>query len=88
MSDELLITRDVLERLARLAEPVNRDLLAAVCGEFGDDCAATLFVLALGMALGSALKVIPRGDCAPDGLTQLFAVIDVPFSLEAKGRVQ
>jgi len=87
MSEKLMIDHDLLTRLARVAEPHNHALLAAIREEFGDTDAATLHVVAQSMMLGATLKTIPHAERAPNGIAQVWAHMGVPFVLETQ-RVQ
>lgn len=76
-----------LKRLAAIGEPHNHAQLEAVRREFGDADAATLHTILLAMQLGTVLKVMQNAERAPDGVAAVWALMSVPFTLEAK-RVQ
>jgi hypothetical protein len=76
-----------LLRLACLAEPHGHALLVDVRQIFGDKDAPTLHLVALGMLLSATLAAVPNAvERAPDAVTQVFAAMGVPFSLDAVRR--
>ena len=84
MSDDLHLDMAKLHALGRLAEPHGHALLTAIRAEYGDEAAPTLYPVALFMLAGAVLKTVSHAERAPDGIAQVWSIMDVPFSLEAK----
>jgi hypothetical protein len=76
-----------LLRLAKLAEPWGHGLLTDIRQVYGDEDAPTLHLVALGMLLSATLRAVPNAvERAPDALSQVFAAMGAPFSLDAVRR--
>ena len=80
----LPIDLSTLHRLASICEPHSHAIMAGIRAEFGEDDAATLYVLELAMLLGVALRTIPNADRAPAGVAHVWSLLGVPFSLEQR----
>jgi len=85
MSDDPIeIDVGKLHRLLKFVQPHRNALLAAIRAEFGDEGAPTLYTVALAAALGEVLCTIAHAERAPVGIAQVWSLLRVPFSLEAK----
>lgn len=88
MSEVFEVTGDMLDELDAIATMHTRVMLGAVRERFGDELATTLYPLMIAMILGGILKALPGAEDIPLTVAQLWSAMDVPFTLDRKGRVQ